>query len=195
MSLNPAIPGQPYPLVDAQMRITLPWYSALIRIATNAANNAIKMLGSITGGALYTNGSYADVPLTGGAGNSATANITVAGGVVAAAVLVDPGVFYQVGDALSANASLIGGTGSGFSVHVASVTNLNVALPGQPYPLVDATGRITAPWYNSLVRIANDVVSPLKPAIPGQSYPMVGKNGIIATPWYDSIVQIANDLL
>jgi hypothetical protein len=195
MALNPALPGQPYPLVDSNRLITLPWYSALIRIATNAAKNAIQTLGSITGGALYTNGSYVNVPLTGGTGSGATANITVTGGSVTAVTIVNPGVFYQVGDVLMANASLIGGTGSGFSVHVASVTNLNVTLPGQPYPLVDAAGRITAPWYNSLVRIANDVVSPLKPAIPGQTYPMVDKRGIIATPWYDSIVQIANDLL
>jgi hypothetical protein len=34
------------------------------------------------------------------------------------------------------------------------------ALPGQPYPLVDPrTGLISLPWYNSFVRIANDVVA------------------------------------
>ena len=41
----------------------------------------IKTLGAITGGSLYTNGSYPGVTLTGGNGNGATADIVVAGGV------------------------------------------------------------------------------------------------------------------
>lgn len=196
MSLNAALPGQPYPLVDGKRCLTAPWYNSLIRIANDAAvNDAISTLGPITGGTLYTNGSYTNVPLIGGAGNGATANITVAGGSVTGVTIVNPGALYQAGNILSANASSIGGTGSGFSVPVATVKILSVALPGQPYPIVDENGNITAPWYNSLVRIANHIVGAgLNPALPGQSYPLV-KEKLINTPWYDALVRIANSVL
>src|ERR1700749_4812695 len=113
MTLNAALPGQSVPLIDDQLRIAIPWYNALIRIAGDI-NNAISTLGPITGGALYTNGSYADVPLTGGSGTGARANITVAGGSVVGVALVNRGILYQAGDVLSADPGLIGG-GSGFS--------------------------------------------------------------------------------
>jgi hypothetical protein len=48
----------------------------------------IKTLGSITGGSGYTDGSYTDVPLTGGEGANATADITVSGGTVTAVTIV-----------------------------------------------------------------------------------------------------------
>jgi hypothetical protein len=195
MSLNAALPGQPFPFVDAQRLITIPWYNALIRIA-NDVTNAIEALGAITGGALYTNGSYANVPLIGGSGNGATANIKVAGGSVTVATLVDSGVRYEVGDALSANASSIGGTGSGFSVHVTAVGTLSVDLPGQPYPIVDADRKITDPWYSSIIRIGNEVVGlGHDPAIPGRPYPLVDENRRITEPWYNALVVIANDLI
>lgn len=72
--------------------------------------------GSITtAGSAYTNGTYTDVPLTGGTGTGAIANITVAGGVVTAVNIVTGGKQYTVGDILSANAADIGGTGAGFT--------------------------------------------------------------------------------
>jgi hypothetical protein len=79
---------------------------------------AIETLGAITPGSLYTAGVYPGVSLTGGAGGGATANITVAGGIVTSVVLVDGGFDYKVGDVLSALAVDIGGTGSGFSIPV-----------------------------------------------------------------------------
>lgn len=68
-----------------------------------------------TAGSAYTNGTYSNVPLTGGAGSGATANITVAGGVVTAVTLVNPGVNYILHNVLSVNAANVGGTGTGFS--------------------------------------------------------------------------------
>jgi len=80
-------------------------------------------LGAITGGSAYTTGTYFDVPLTGGSGSGALATITVAGGAVTAVTITDGGLQYGVANTLSAAAANIGGTGSGFSVPVASVTN------------------------------------------------------------------------
>jgi hypothetical protein len=77
--------------------------------------------GAITGGTLYTNGVYKGVPLTGGTGSGATADITVAGNAVTVVTMVKPGIGYTVGDVLSANAGNIGGTGSGFSTPVATI--------------------------------------------------------------------------
>jgi hypothetical protein len=60
-------------------------------------------------GSGYTNGTFNNTPLTGGAGTGATANITVAGGIVTTVVINGHGVNYAVGNALSA--SLAGGAG------------------------------------------------------------------------------------
>jgi hypothetical protein len=83
----------------------------------------VATLGAITGGSAYTAGTYFDVPLTGGSGSGALATITVAGGAVTAVTITDGGLQYGVANTLSAAATNIGGTGSGFSVPVASVTN------------------------------------------------------------------------
>ena len=77
------------------------------------------------GGSGYTNGNYQDVALTGGNGTDATATITVSGGAVTSVVLNNPGSFYIAGDILSASTSNLGGTGSGFSITVATVNNPN----------------------------------------------------------------------
>ena len=60
-------------------------------------------------GAGYTNGTYNNTPLTGGAGTGATANITVAGNVVTAVVINGHGINYAVGNTLSA--AIAGGAG------------------------------------------------------------------------------------
>jgi hypothetical protein len=60
-------------------------------------------------GAGYTNGTYTNQALTGGAGTGATANITVAGGVITSVVINGHGVNYVVGNTLSA--SIAGGAG------------------------------------------------------------------------------------
>lgn len=77
------------------------------------------------GGSLYTNGNYQNVQLTGGNGSGAIATITVAGNVVTSVVPNDGGSFYIAGDVLSANTSDLGGTGSGFTITVATANNPN----------------------------------------------------------------------
>jgi flagellar hook-associated protein 1 FlgK len=80
----------------------------------------IRTLGTITGGSAYTNGTYTDVPLTGGLGSGAIATVTVAAGAVKTVTLTALGAGYTPGDVLSATQAKLGGTGSGFSVPVSS---------------------------------------------------------------------------
>jgi hypothetical protein len=88
---------------------------------TLISSSGIKTLGAITGGTLYTNGTYTGVALTGGSGVNATANITVSGGSVTVVTIVNVGAGYVIGNVLSATAATIGGTGSGFSVPVSDI--------------------------------------------------------------------------
>jgi hypothetical protein len=80
----------------------------------------ILTLNTLVGGSAYTNGTYTNVNLTGGTGTGAKATIVVAGNVVSTVTLTTKGTYYQVGDTLSATAASIGGTGSGFSIKVAT---------------------------------------------------------------------------
>jgi hypothetical protein len=68
-------------------------------------------------GSGYTNGTYNNTPLTGGTGTGATANITVAGGVVTTVVINGHGVNYTAADVLSATF----GGGSNFAITVTSL--------------------------------------------------------------------------
>ena len=84
----------------------------------------ILSLGTLTGGSSYVNGLYYNVPLTGGSGTGAYADITVSGNAVVTVVIRNGGCLYKVGDALSATAANIGGAGTGFSIPVVTVTNV-----------------------------------------------------------------------
>lgn len=66
-------------------------------------------------GSGYANSVYFGVPLTGGTGSDATADIEVIGGVVTGVTLGNPGSGYTLGDVLSASVLNLGGTGSGFT--------------------------------------------------------------------------------
>lgn len=93
-----------------------------------AVVNGVDTFGAITGGTTYTNGTYTNVTLTGGTGTGATADITVSGGAVTSVVKRRSGQNYTAGDSLTAaTASIGGGTGSGFSVLVATVFSADKA--------------------------------------------------------------------
>jgi len=79
---------------------------------------------NLVGGSSYTNGTYTTVALTGGSGTGAEATIVVSGNAVTSVTITTAGNGYVVGDQLSATAASIGGTGSGFSVDVATVDDL-----------------------------------------------------------------------
>ena len=79
---------------------------------------------SFTGGTNYTNGTYTNIPLTGGSGAAAVATLTIAGGIVTTGTLTNGGNLYMVGDSLSFSAANIGmGSGSGFAIAVTAVNN------------------------------------------------------------------------
>ena len=86
--------------------------------------NTVTGLGAITGGSGYTNGTYNNVIMSTipnvGAANFPVANITVSGGAVTSVTLVSGGAGVGQATSLSATASQIGGTGSGFSVLISS---------------------------------------------------------------------------
>ena len=94
-------------------------------------------LGTLIGGSLYTPGSgsvtYTDVPLTNvsGSGTGATADITVTNGAVTDVTIISGGSGYASGNVLSASASNIGGSGSGFQITASRAdTRLYVDLIG-----------------------------------------------------------------
>ena len=100
-------------------RISTP--KATIKAAINDINADIST--SIkTAGSGYTDGSYTNVPLTGGTtGSGLQANITVSGNAVTACTVTSTTTLeeYQIGDVLSAaDGNLGGGGGSGFEVEV-----------------------------------------------------------------------------
>ena len=86
---------------------------------------SIRTLGSITGGTLYTDGDYYNVPTvntTSINGSGATFNVTISGNTVTAVTLVSGGSGYSIGDVLTVDASYLGGTGSGFEIDVAALS-------------------------------------------------------------------------
>lgn len=96
----------------------------LVRLfgGTYTPYKSIATFGAITGGTGYTNGTFKNVLLTGGTGQMARANITVAGGIVTVVTLVHGGFAFTVADVMTAPTSVIG-AGTGFSIPVATLAN------------------------------------------------------------------------
>ncbi len=87
---------------------------------------AVLTVNTLVGGSGYTNATYTGVPLsyvTSGTGSGASATIVVSGGAVTSVTITGGGYGYLLYDKLTAPASLIGGTGSGFSIQVATVNS------------------------------------------------------------------------
>lgn len=91
-------------------------------IAASWETNAVGGINAVSltnAGSGYTNGTYNSQALTGGSGTGATANITVAGGIVTAVTIFNKGEDYEVGDVLSASLPV----GSSFAITVTQVVN------------------------------------------------------------------------
>lgn len=102
-------------------------------------NGTIGTFSSLTGGTLYTNGTYNNILLTGGNGDGARANIVISGGSIFSVTITSGGNNYRVGDVLSATQLDLGGTGSGFSVQIAT-------LSGSLKPVYDPANSIQPKW-------------------------------------------------
>jgi len=117
------------PTPDSSYNVEMHYFYYPISIVQGAVSS-----GTITPGSGYINNLYSNVPITGGSGNGATANITVAGNVVTNVRFNNLGNFYVVGDVISAATSNLGGTGSGFQFTITAVDNtLGTSWVGDNY--------------------------------------------------------------
>ena len=90
-------------------------------------------LGTIVGGTGYTDGTYVNIPFSGGTGGGAVADIVVSGGAVTGVTIKDGGISYVATDVLTVDDSLIGG-GSSFTYTVTGASPLvNADLIGYFY--------------------------------------------------------------
>lgn len=144
------------PTVDqsfASEAYLVPAVNAILGGDYNAGTDVIATLdvGSLVGGADYVDGSYFNVPLTGGTGSDAKANITVSGGAVTSVVLVTGGTGYTVGDTLSANDADLGdsGIGAGFAIDVDSLVGSDAGVIDTLNSLVSGSGYVNG-TYNSV---------------------------------------------
>ena len=112
--------------------------------------------GTLTsGGTGYVAGTYTDVPLTGGAGSGATANITVnSSGIVTLVTPIQTGIGFIVGDVLSASNSYLGGSGSGLVFTVSSTYGI---APGASVQLLVTSNSTVNGSFT--YRLLGDVVS------------------------------------
>jgi len=104
-------------------RRTAGYFSQVFHYPINAgteinASGGINTYAITNAGSGYVNGSYAFVPLSGGTGSDAYANITVAGGLVTVVELFTRGVNYSTDDFLSVDNTYLGGSGSGFELDI-----------------------------------------------------------------------------
>jgi hypothetical protein len=106
------------PTPDSNYSAELHYYYYPISIVQGAISG-----GTVTGGSGYVNGVYSNVPLSGGQGSGAVANIVVSGNTVTSVTIKNQGNFYAAGDVLTAASSYIGGSGTGFLYTVTSVDN------------------------------------------------------------------------
>jgi hypothetical protein len=117
------------PTPDASYNVEMHYFYYPISIVQGAITS-----GTITAGSGYINNLYSNVPITGGSGNGATANITVSGNVVTNVRFNNLGNFYVVGDVVSASTINLGGTGSGFQFTITAVDNtLGTSWVGDNY--------------------------------------------------------------
>jgi hypothetical protein len=109
----------------------------------------LQAFGAITGGGItnggsgYVNGTYTNVPLTGGSGSGAQATVVVSTvnsvvGVVSSVTITAAGSHYAVGDTLSASAANLGGSGAGFTWFVNN-TSVTAGQGALVRPIVGST--------------------------------------------------------
>lgn len=75
-------------------------------ILAEAIGGNVLTTSTLVAGSGYTNGSYTNIPFTGGTGTGYTANVVVAGGVVTSITTVNPGSGYTAADVLTVGAGV-----------------------------------------------------------------------------------------
>lgn len=120
----------------------------------------------VASGTSYTDGVYAGISLTGGSGTGATATITVSGTVVTVVAITAGGINYVVGDVLSANATSIGGTGSGFTYLISTIQG---TYTNGTYTGVSLTGG-TGSGAKATITVTNKFVTSVTITTPGMGY-------------------------
>jgi hypothetical protein len=107
------------PTPDAVYYVELHYYyypeSIIQGVATTASIT--------TTGSGLINGTYYNVPLTGGTGNSAVATVVVAGNIVTSVTITYGGAYYVVGNVLTTSTSYIGGAGTAFTITLTAINN------------------------------------------------------------------------
>lgn len=152
-----------------------------IHINAVAASGAITLagvatIGAVTGGTLYTNGTYTNVPLTASNGTGAAsckATIVVAGGAVTTVTITNKGNGYVASGTLSCANTFIGNTGSGWSVPLSTTSGTLTQGSGYvngTYTNVPVNGGTNAFGAKLNVTVAGGVVVAVSPAAPGNGY-------------------------
>lgn len=119
-----------------------------LTVANSSIGNGIPLglaTGAITAGSNYTDGNYYNVPLTGGTGSGATANINVSGGQVVYVLFTNSGIGYTAGDSLTVSTidDPLGANGAGFAV-VANTINASAGFFTQVQNLTTGSvGQVT----------------------------------------------------
>lgn len=101
--------------------------------ATDLFESGAATLGTLVPGTGYTNGTYENVPLSGGTGKGVLATVVVALTVVSSITITKKGEGYTVGDVLSVPGSYAGGTATTLaSAPVATVADTAAAYGSLP---------------------------------------------------------------
>lgn len=148
---------------------------------TEASTGNVATVGSVTAGTGYVNGTYENVPLSGGSGTGVLATVVVGSTVVSSVTITKAGKGYAVADVLSVPAEYAGGTGSGGSVPVATIASTAAAYKALPAShtyegVVEASVLTSKPFvgvlihgyvnYAAMVYDITSILSAVKTALP-----------------------------
>ena len=101
------------------------WYSSLSNqtyAGLTGPPSGIQVGAILTPGSGYVNGTYANVPFTGGTGFGVVGNVTVSAGQVTGVSFSSIGTNFTIGDEITVSAAYLGGTGSGFVYQIQTLT-------------------------------------------------------------------------